>query len=441
MTGRRRMRRIAAGPLCAALFAAAGLAPARAHDQVPGRAQDAPVLLRGGDLYTVSHGVLPATDLLFAGGKIVGIGRDLAAPAGAEVVDVSGKRVYPGLIAAATGIGLTEIGAVRATRDSVEVGDVTPEVAAHTAYNPDSEIIPTVRSNGITTVQVAPGGSLLRGRAFLVHLDGWTKEDAGVRLLDGMYLSWPRAAVSTSPWVRESPEEQKKAMAERRRELRRLFDDARAYGAARAADPDLPVDLRFAALQPVLAREQPLYVDADDFRQIAEAVAFAAEQELRMVLVGGREAHLAADLLKAADVPVILGSTQETPYRDDDDYDLAFRLPALLEEAGLRWCQAHISWGGWQARNLGFQAGQAIAFGLPEDVALRSVTLSAAEILGIADRQGSLEVGKDATLVVSDGDVLDSMEGGVRRMWIEGRAVDLDDRHKTLWRKYRHRLE
>ena len=171
------------------LLALAAGGAVRASDQVPGETQSKPILLRGGDLYTVSQGVLGGTDLLFEHGTIRTIRKGIEPPAGAEVLDVRGKRVYPGLIAPYSQIGLIEIGAVRATDDQDELGDVTPEVAAHTAYNPDSEVIPTVRAHGITTVQVVPRGSLIRGLTFLVNLDGWTKEDAAIELVDGLQLS------------------------------------------------------------------------------------------------------------------------------------------------------------------------------------------------------------------------------------------------------------
>jgi imidazolonepropionase-like amidohydrolase len=433
--------RASGGPavLAVALALLAGLVggAAAAHDLVPGTPQERPVLLRGGDLYTVAQGVLPATDLLFAGGHITAIGKDLAAPEGAEVVDVTGQRVYPGLIAPQTSLGLVEIGAVRATRDLAEVGPVTPEVAAHAAYNPDSEVLPTVRSHGVTTAQVVPQGRLLQGRPMIVHLDGWTKEDAAVRLADGVELAWPSAA--PGPGFRRVPlAERERRRDEERRLLERAFADARAYHLAREAGVAEPVDLRWEAMRPLFAAGQPLYVEADDVRDIREAVAFAAEEGVKMVLVGGKEAYRVAPLLAAHQVPVILGTTTSLPLRADDDYDLPYKLPRLLAEAGVRFCLSVD--GSWEVRNLAFQAGQAVAFGLPEEAALRAITLSAAEILGIAAEEGSLEVGKAATLFVSRGDVLDVLGQGVTRMWIEGRAVDLDDRHQQLYRKYQQKL-
>ncbi len=433
IVSRRARRGLLSAALAAGLSAAA--TPARAHEQVPAAPQAGPVLLAGGDLYTVSHGVLPATDLLFADGKITAIGKGLAAPAGATVIDVRGQRVYPGLIAPQTTLGLTEIGAVRATNDFREVGGFTPEVLAATAYNPDSELLPTVRNHGITTVQVSPQGGLVAGRSFLAHLDGWTREDTAVRPIDGLAINWPDVGVVNAWWMRLSPEEQKRQNEEDRQRLRQIFADARAYDLARRQDPALPVDLRYEAMRPAIAATMPVYVRADDARQIVEAVAFASELQLRLVLVGGADAHLVAPLLRERNVPVILGPTLALPERSDDGYDQPFHLPAQLHEAGVRFCLS--AGGATDQRNLPFHAGQAVAFGLPEDEALKAITLSAAEILGIADHEGSLDVGKDATLFVSRGDVLDTLTQQVTRVFIQGRSTDLDDRQKALERKYR----
>lgn len=413
--------------------------PARAHDQIPGAPQEVPVLLRGGDLYTISGGVLPATDLLFENGKITAIGPGLAAPDGAEIVDVSGQRVYPGLIAPDTTLGLVEIGAVRATRDLDEVGTVNPEVVAHVAFNPDSELIPTVRTHGVTTVQVAPGGDLIRGRSAILHLDGWTKEDAAVELVDGLFITWPRVEV-LDWWFMPPAAEQKKQMAKQRQDLRESFEAARAYHAAREADGETHIDLRWEAMRAVWSDDLPVYVAAADYRQILEAVDFADEFELNMVLVGPADAYRLTDLLRDRDIPVILDATTNLPYRNDSDYDAQFRQAARLHEAGVRFGIGLLD-ANWSVRNLALEgAGAAIAWGLPEDAALRAVTLSNAEILGIADREGSLEVGKDATLFVSRGDITDTLGHDVTHMWIQGRPVSLDNRHRELYRKYGEKI-
>jgi len=424
-----------------ALALAAAVPAAVAYDELPGPPQPHPVLLRGGIVHTISGDVLDGADVLFDHGRIVSVGPDLAAPAAADVVDVAGRHVYPGLIAAQTVIGLVEIGAVHATDDRAEVGEVTPEVSAAIAWDPDSELIPTIRNHGIALAQVIPGGGPIAGRSFLTRLDGWTREDAGVREIDGLEVVWPDLRVRPARTEdEEQAERRRERIDERRARLRHAFRDARAYDRARSADPATPIDLRWEAMRPAVAGTQNVYIRADDARQIDEALDLTEEYGLRAVIVGAAEAELVADRLGDLDVPVIVGSTMALPYRADRPYDERFRVPAVLHDAGVRFCIAHITWGPWDVRNLPLQAGQAVAFGLPHDIAERAITLSAAEILGIAGDYGSLEPGKSATLFVSDGDVLDVLTQHVTRMWIDGRAVDLDDRQKALERKFRQRL-
>lgn len=408
-----------------------------AHDYAPGPRQTAPILLKGGNLYTISDGVKTGYDLLMIGGRIVEIAKDIIPPDNTEVIDVTGQSIYPGLIAPGTNLGLVEIGAVRATIDASEVGRVNPDVQSHMAYNPDSEIIPTVRSNGIAYAEIVPSGSLVRGRSCLLNLDAWTKEDAAEKLLVALHISWPAAGISHGWWEKRTPEEQKKQNAKNRHQLKQVFDDARAYAIAKKADPGVDIDSRWEAMMPVLSGELPVFIHANDYRQIEQAVAFCQERGLRMVLMGGEEAWKVTDLLTANKIPVIYARSHGLPMRSDDDYDQAFKIPAQLAEAGVKFCFG--SEGSWSVRNLPFDAGQAVAFGLDKDVALRAMTLTAAEILGDAENIGSLEVGKKATVVVSDGDIMDHLTHNVTRMFIEGRVVNLDNKHKELYRKYRDR--
>ena len=220
-------------------------------------------------------------------------------------------------------------------------------------------------------------------------------------------------------------------------QLRRAFDEARAYRLAKKAGTITGAELRWEAMIPVLEKAQPLYVAANDARQIVEAIDFASAQDVRMILVGGAEAHRAATKLVAAGIPVILRNVIDRPLRQDDAYDLAYRLPALLHEAGVTFCLSNE--GSWQVRNLPLQAGQAVAYGLPSDVALRAITLSTARILGVDGELGSLDVGKRATLFIQDADPMDNFGAPVLRMWIDGRDVDLDDRQKRLRDKYRQK--
>jgi imidazolonepropionase-like amidohydrolase len=242
--------------------------------------------------------------------------------------------------------------------------------------------------------------------------------------------------------MEKSPEEQKKQMAENRKKIYQIFDDAQAYYLARQADPNIKVDSRWEAMVPVLTGELSVFIMANDYRQIEQAVSFAREYNLTMILVGGADAWMLTDLLKENSIPVILKRTQSLPMREDEGYDLAYRLPALMAEAGIKFCLSTAGSGGGSAtsvRNLPLQAGQATAFGLSRQEALRAVTLSTAEILGVADDLGSLNVGKKATLVVSEGDVLDPLTHNVVLEFIEGRRVDLDNKHKELNRKYRQK--
>lgn len=407
------------------------------HDYIPGAPQTAPILLKGGTLFTISDGIKTGYDLLMVDGRIAAIGENLTPPDNTQIIDVTGRHIYPGLIAAGTNIGLVEIGAVRATVDTREVGRINPDIQSHTAYNPDSEIIPTVRSNGIAYAQIVPEGSMVRGRSCLLNLDAWTKEDAAEKLVVGLHISWPAVSVSTAWYEKRSPEEQKKQMAENRRRLKQIFDDARAYAIAKAADPGIDLDSRWEAMLPVLSGALPVFVHAGDYRQIEQAVEFCAERGLRVVLVGGEEAWKVTDILTQHDIPVIYARSHDLPMRSDDDYDQAFKIPRLLDEAGVTFCFGVE--GSWSTSNLPFDAGQAVAFGLDKDVALRAMTLTAAEILGAAENIGSLEVGKKATVIVSDGDVMDHLTHNVTHMFIEGRAVELDNKHKELYRKYRSR--
>jgi len=344
-----------------------------AHDYVPGQVQDHPILLAGGDLYTVSGGVLEGTDILLKNGRIERIGKGLTPPAECEVIDISGKHVYPGLIAPGTVLGMIEIGAVRATNDITEVGNLTPEVQTHIAYYPDSEILPTVRSNGITTAQIVPGGSLLRGRSCIMNLDGWTKEDAAVKLVDGIHLSWPAVAIRSSRSETKTPEKQKEAIAKRLRELKQAFKDARAYLRAKQADPDINTDQRWEAMLPLFSGELSLFVHANDYRQIEQAINFTREQNVKMILVGGREAWKLTDLLKQNEIPVIYGNVHSMPLRPDYAYDDPFRVPSRLHQAGVKFCIG--LFGATGVRNLPFQAGQAVAFGLDKNGALRAIPL------------------------------------------------------------------
>lgn len=381
--------------------------------------------------------------LVFDKGKITAVGPDVPVPPDAEVIDIRGQHVYPGLIDANSIIGLTEIDSIRATRDFAEVGDVNPNVRAEVAVNPDSEIIAVTRANGVLVALAVPRGGVIAGQSAAIVLDGWTWESMTLKAPVGLHVYWPRMTPVRAFFVFVSEEEQRRRAEEALRKLKEAFREARAYWTAKKAEgghPGTPyhdVDVRWEAMVPVLEGKLPVFVHADTLDQIQAAVAWAEAEKVRIVLVGGADAPMAADLLRQKDVPVITGPILELPTREWEPYDAAFTLPARLAQAGIRYCIGGDG-GAWNERNLPYHAAMATAYGLPRDEALKAITISCARILGIDDRVGSLEVGKDATLLVATGDPLD-IRTQVTRAFIQGRPVNLYNRHQRLYEKYREK--
>jgi imidazolonepropionase-like amidohydrolase len=410
-----------------------------AHPEVPGPPQKGPVALVGATIHPVGGPAIEGT-IVFDGGKITAIGVDAAVPEGAEKIDVAGKHVYPALFDALTDMGLVEINSVRATDDFQETGQVNPNVRAVVAVNPDSELIPVARSNGVLLTLTAPSGSLIPGRSAVIQLDGWTWEDMAVLPDAALHIDWPQPPRPQRPG-REPDLPQGPRPDQAAERLRTILNDARAYAKARAADPKFPRDARWESLQDVLAGKLPVVVHADDVRQITAAVSFCQQEKLKLIIAGGYDAPRCASLLKQHDIPVIVGGVYRLPRRRGDDYDAAFTLPARLKEEGIRFCiSSQDRHGASSVRNLPYHAATAVAYGLAEGEALMAITLYPAQILGIADRVGSLEVGKHATLFVATGDPLDTPTQ-VEAAWIGGRKVELNDRHKRLFRKYEQKYE
>jgi imidazolonepropionase-like amidohydrolase len=409
-----------------------------AHDYVPGAKQTQPILLKGGNLNTVSNGLMENTDILFQNGRITSIGTNLTLPDNTEVIDVTGKEVYPGIIAPASNIGLSEIGSVRATNDTREIGQINPNVKSRIAYNPDSEIIPSVRAHGITTALIVPGGSIITGLSSLINLDGWTVEDAAEKIDLGLHLNWPGVSSRGGRYGRQQdPDKLRERQIQARENIYQMFRDARAYYNARQTDAEMKIDERWEAMMPVFSDGMPVFINANDYRQIEQAVSFSKEFGLKIIIVGGGDSWMCTELLKENDIPVITRSAEGMPSRADEAYDMAFTLPAKLSEAGVKFCIGEAR--GTGTRNLPFQAGRAAGNGLSKEEALRAITLSVSEILGVADDLGSLEVGKKATIVVSDGDIMDMVTQNVVLEFIGGRKVDLNNKHKELYEKYRQK--
>lgn len=397
-------------------------------------------------IHPVSGPEIPNGSVSVKDGKIESVGARVAAR-GVRVVEGKGLHVYPGMINSATLLGLSEISSIRESNDTNEIGDFNPQLTAEVAINPASEHIPVTRANGITTAIALPsaGGSpgLITGQAALIHLDGWTWAEMTVLADAAVGLQFPsldppRRSFLAPPGGATTPfREIQRAYDERIRKLTEFLEDARRYRTAkqgRAAG--FETDLKFEAMIPVLEKKVPLLVLAPREQQIRAALEFAKKENVRIVLAGCRELGKLGPGIKAANVPVILGPTLETPIEEDMPYDQAYALPAAFYRAGIK-----IAFGTFDvqfARNLPYEASMASAFGLPKDEALKSVTLNAAEIWGVADRLGSIEPRKSADLIVTDGDPLETRTQ-VLQEYIAGKRVDLDNKHKRLYEKYMKR--
>lgn len=396
-------------------------------------------LIRAARVHTVSGGVIaPGEVLVGDDGMIAWVGAAQTADAPqAELIDLGELDLYPGLIAASSSLGLTEIAAVKPSNDYDEIGENTARLLAYRAINPDSELIPVARQNGITHVQVVPGGSGVRGRSGILRTVGWTWEERLEVGPSGLHLDWPSMSLNRGP---DAPA-MKDQIADRRErvaQMDRLVEAARAY--ATTPTDGIDRDLELEAWAGVIDRSMPVFVHAQDERQILAAIDWAGRYDLRLVISGGREAWRVADALAAADVPVILEQVMDLPSRDFDLPWSGYRRAGLLHDAGVRVVIALPpgSYGDSVARNLPFHAGMARAHGLDDDAALASITLTAAQVLGIGDRLGSIEVGKQASLIAVRGDLLEITDPVVR-MWIAGKEVSLENRHTRLAERYRSR--
>ncbi len=413
-----------------------------ASDAIPAPKQKKPIALIGGTIHTVSGGIMENATILFDKGKIVALGTSVSIPPDAERINLSGKHVYPGIIDAYTSMGLTEIGSVRGTIDEAETGLINPSVRAEVAVNPESELIPVARSLGITVVATVPSGGLISGLGAALMLDGWTWEDLTLKSGLGLVINWPSMVYTPSHRARVTKEEWQKQRDDQLKALREAFASARAYMVAKNAEKQkgVPVhnsDPRWQAMIPVLQGTVPVLVRANEMTQIQAAITWAETEGVKLVIVGGRDAWLVRGQLKAKDVPVIITDIQSAPTRLWQGYNEVFTLPMRLQQAGIRFC---ITGDGSpsNSRNTAYHAANAAAYGLPKDEALKSVMLYAAQILGIADRVGSLDVGKDATLIVTTGDPLEPTTV-TEAMFIQGKKIDLNDKHKQLYNKYKEK--
>lgn len=405
----------------------------RAQNPVPAPAQSESILIMNGTAHLGNGEVIENSAIGIENGKLILVADAtrirLDKSKYKKTINAAGKHVYPGLIDCNSNLGLTEIDLVRATRDYYEVGQMNPNVRSVIAYNTDSKIQPTVRSNGVLLAQIVPQGGMISGQSSVVELDGWNWEDAAYKLDDGIHLNWPQMYIYKS--TPENEDNQRTRMNKELDALESFFRDAKAY--ALESSP-AEKNVRLEAMRGLFDGKKKLYVHCDYVKEIIAAIDLTKRYQLKMVLVGGADAYRVTDMLKQNNIPVILGRTHSLPPREDDDVDLPYKLPALLKQAGILFAISMD--GSWQARNLSFNAGTGVAYGLTKEEALMSITLNAAKVLGIDNTVGSLEEGKDGSLIISSGDILDMRTNNVEHAFIRGKEINLDNIQKQLYRKY-----
>lgn len=403
-------------------------------------------------IFTLAGAPIEDGTLVIRDGKVAAVGANVEVPPGAQVIDAKGLQVYPGLFDPITQMGLSEISAVNATVDTSETGAFNPDVVAATAVSPSSEHIPVTRAAGITEVLAVPdsggfdgGGSrgVIGGQASAIHLAGWTINDMLIKKTVAMVVVWPEIRTRTFDFAtfsrREKPFGEAKQEYEKQvNELADYLEAARHYAQAmgHGGPSDFQRDVKLEALAPVVRGQLPALVFADSARDIRNAVEFCEKQKLKMILAGGEEAYKVKDLLRSKGIPVILRPTLSQPSEEDDPYDRLLSQPAELASAGVKF--AFGSFDNSFARRLGQQAANAVAYGLPYDQALRAVTVYPAEIFGLADQLGTIETGKVADIIVTNGDPLE-LTTEVKYLFIKGQRTSLDNRHLRLYEKYLNR--
>ncbi|MCI0339503.1 MAG: amidohydrolase family protein [Acidobacteria bacterium] len=404
--------------------------------------------IRNAKIVTVNGATIERGTVVINDGKIAAIGANVSVPGNAKVIDATGLSVYPGMIDSDTTLGLTEVGQVNATVDTTELGDFKANMKALTAVNPHSELIPVARMNGVTTAITCPRGGLISGQCALINLDGWTPQEMKLMAPAAMQMNYPVLGFGGRrgggfAQILGQPGEQQRQQRERQLEnLRKKLEDAQAYAKAKdavATDKSIParsVDLGLEAMIPVIKGEIPVLVDADGEREIRGAIELADRYKLKLIISGGENAPKVAKMLKEKNIPVILSAVLALPGTEDDPYDSAYARAAELHKAGVKF--AFSTGTASDVRLLPYHAGTAAAFGLPKDEALKGVTIYPAQIFGVDKLVGSIETGKIANLVVTDGDILE-FRTKVKHMFINGHPVDLSNKHTRLNEKFKDR--
>ncbi len=412
-------------------------------DVYPAKAYNGLLFIKNATIHVGNGTIIQNGTIKVSKGKIEQVGSNIAIPADdVKVFDAAGKHVYPGLILSNSDLGLHEIGSgVRASNDYAEIGDNNASVRSIVAYNTDSKVIGVLRSNGILLAGVAPQGGTISGSGSVVQLDAWNWEDAAYKMENAMHFNMPSLFNRPNPFGGGggrgggglAPEDPVKAGLEKISAVKAFLREAKAY---LAEGNHAEKNLKYEATKGLFTKQQKFFVHCDIVKEMLVAIDFAKEFGFEVVIVGGSESYQIADLLKQNNIAVILGQSHSLPTAADDDVDQPFKTPAMLQKAGVLFS---INDGDetTRFRNLAFNAGTAASYGLGKEEALSAITLNAAKILGVADKTGSLEVGKDANILISEGDILDMRTSIVTHAFIQGRQVSLENKQKQLNERYK----
>lgn len=423
---------------------AISLGQAQAQEDVyPVKASTGLVFITNATIHVGNGQVIENGTIKINNGKIEQVGANIPVPADVKVFDVKGKQVYPGMILPNTDVGLKEIAnGVRASNDYTELGEYNPSVRSIVAYNTDSKIINTLKANGILLACVAPQGGIISGSSSVVQFDAWNWEDAAYKMENGIHLNMPsfivrqgrRGGFPGFPGAGPAPDPTKEAL-DKIQEVKDFFTQAKSYLQETAHKE---VNLKYEALKGLFDKKQKLFIHAEQVKQMLIAIDFVKEFGFDVVLIGASESWQIADLLKQNNIAVVLGEQHSLPATEDDDVDQPYKTPAVLQKAGVLFALNDDS-DNTRYRNLAFNAGTAAAYGLTKEQALQAITLNAAVILGIADKTGSIEAGKDANIIVSEGDLLDMKSSIITHAFIQGRLVSLDNKQHQLYERYKYK--
>lgn len=397
--------------------------------QTPANKQSEAITIVGATAHIGNGTLLSNATLVFENGKLTAVG-DETTPQKGQIINATGKHIYPGFIAPNATLGLVEIDAVRASDDQDEIGAFNPHIRSLIAYNTESKVTESMRPNGVLQGQITPRGGRISGSSSIVQFDAWNWEDAAIKADDAIHINWPRTFKRSGWWAAPGPTVPNKKYTKQVDELKDFFKNARLNNSK-------DVHLVYNSMTPVFNKTKKVFIHVNDEKQIIDAVDFGLSEKIDVVLVGAYEAYKTIDLLKKHNIPVILQRVHSTPDNDDDDYDMSYKLAHMLSSKGIL---VGLNTSGdmerMNTRNLPFYAGTCVAYGLDKEKAVQLISLNTAKILGIDSFTGSLEVGKDATLFISEGDALDMRTNKLSHAFIQGRQISLETHQTELYKRY-----